>query len=112
MHFRPEDRRRESSEFDEKIGATIAVSLKRKYLRGGAIPRIFPNSPSYSSSVTISRESPDSRRIPLENSALKTALNASVIDDLAYKKQKKFPNLDDIELKLNFLDRYYWSVIR
>ena len=41
-----------------------------------------------------------------------TALNASVIDDLAYKKQKKFHNLEDIEGELNFLDRNYWSVVR
>ena len=82
------------------------------YLHGGAIPSIFLNSPSYLSSVTTSRESPDSRRIRLENSTLKTALNASIIDDLAYKKQKKFYNLDDIEGKLNFLDKNYWSVIR
>ena len=49
--------------FDEKTGATIAVSLNRIYLCVGVIPRIFPNSSSYLSSVTTSRESPDSRRI-------------------------------------------------
>ena len=48
----------------------------------------------------------------MENSALKTALNASVIDDLPYKKQKKCHNLDYIEGKLNFLDRNYGSVVR
>ena len=67
---------------------------------------------SYLFSVTISSVSPDSRRIQLKNSALKTALNARVIDDLACKKQKKFHNLDDIEGKLYFLDRNYWSFLR
>ncbi len=50
-------------------------------------------------------ESPDSRRIWQENSAIKNSLNQSVTDDLAYKLPKKFHNIDDREGKLNFCDR-------
>ena len=59
---------------DEKTGATIAVSLKIMYFCAGANPRVFLNSPSYLSSLT-----------------------STVIDYLAYKKQKNFHYLDDIE---------------
>ena len=48
------------------------------------------------SSLNISRERPDSWRI------FKSALNQSITDDLAYKKQKKFHDIDDIEKKLVF----------
>ena len=63
---------------------TIAVKLQKTYLHDGAIPTIFPNCPSYLSSLNISREALDSR-IRLENSALKNTLNQSITDDLAYK---------------------------
>ena len=43
----------------------------------------------------------------MENSALKSTLNQSITDDLVYKQQKKFHNIDDLEGKLNFLDRNY-----
>ena len=48
--------------------------------------------------MTTSQESPHSRRIRLENSALKSSLNQSI-------------NIDDQDGKLNFLDRNYWSVV-
>ena len=48
----------------------------------------------------------------LENSALKRALNQSITDDLTYKKQKKFHNMNDLEGKLDFLQRNYWSIVR
>ena len=44
-------------------------------------------------------------------SAHKGVLNQSIIDDSACK-QKKFLNTDDLEGKLNFLDRNYWGVVR
>ena len=69
------------------------------------IPRILLNCPPYWSSLTTSWESSDSRRIQPENFTLKHALNESISDDLAYKQQKKFYNIDDLKGKLNFLVR-------
>ena len=66
---------------------------------------------SYLSPLTTSRESPDSQRIQLKNSANKDALNQSMTDDSAYKQQKKFHYTEDLEGKLNFLYRNYWSVV-
>ena len=43
---------------------------------------------------------------------MKSALNQSITDDVAYKKQKKFHYMNDLEGKLNFLERNYWSVVR
>ena len=62
--------------------------------------------------MTTSSELPNPKRIQLENSSLKSALNQSISDDLAYKMLKKFYNIDDLERKLNFLDRNYWSVVK
>ena len=42
----------------------------------------------------------------------KRALDQSIADDLAYKKQKMFYNINDMEDKLNFIDRNYWTIIR
>ena len=95
------------SAFDNKTGTSTAVRLQKIYLHDAAIPKILPNCPSYLSSLTISRESPYSRRIRLENSALKGTLNQS-IDDLANKQKKKF---NDRKGKLNFLIRNYWRVV-
>ena len=46
----------------------------------------------------------------MEISARKSALNQSITDDLAYKKQK-FHDMNDLEGKFDFLARNYWSVI-
>ena len=94
---------RESSAFKEKTGVTVEVKLLKTNLRDDAIPRILPDCPLHLSSLKTSRESPNSGKIRLENSALKSALNQTITDDLAYKKQKKFHYVNDIEGKLNFL---------
>ena len=61
---------------DEKTGATITVRIQKTYLHDGAILRIPPNRPSYLSSLTTSRESP-------ELCLLKSALNYSITDLLS-----------------------------
>ena len=112
LHFLPEDIKRETSAFDERTGNTITVKLDKVCLQNGAIPRILPNCPSYLSSSSTFRESPTSRKIRLENSALQSALNQSIADNLAYEQQKNLVNIDDLEERLDFLDRNYWSVVR
>ena len=108
IFFRPED----ITAFDEKTGVTVEVKLQKTYLPDVVIPRILPYCSSHLSSLKTSRESPNSWRIRLENSALKSVLNQSITDDLDYKKEKKFHSMNDQEGKLNFLDRNYWSVVR
>ena len=58
-----------------------------------------------------SRELLNSRRIRLENSTLRSALNQSITDNLVYKKQI-FHNTNVLEGKLDFLERDYWSVVK
>ena len=94
------------------MGKTITVKLERPYLYDGAIPRILLNCPSYLSSLTSFRKSPNSKKIQRENFDLKRALDQSIADDLAYKKQKIFHNINDMEDKSNFIDRNYWTIIR
>ena len=53
--------------------------------------RVFQTVPSYLSSSTSSRKSPNSKKIQMENFDLKRALDQSIADDLAYKKQKNVP---------------------
>ena len=96
----------------KKTGKTITVKLERPYLYDRAIPRILPNCPSYLPSSTSFRKSPNLKKIQKENFDLKRVLNQSIADDLAYKKQNMFHNINDIKDKLNFTGRNYWTSIR
>ena len=103
------DSYRKSSAFDweKKKKSHDGVRLQKTYLYDGAFSRILPNCPLYSSSLTTSWESPDTRRILL----LKVLLNQRITDDLAYKQQKKSYNIGNLKGKFNFLDRNYYSVV-
>ena len=87
LHFRPEEIERETSYFDERTGKRITTKLGRPRLRKGAVPSKLPNCPSYLSSTTSLRESPDTRRCRKEESAIQTAIAESVADDLLYKQE-------------------------
>ena len=84
MHFWPEDIWRETSVFDKKTGNMITIRLK-PFLHDGATLKILPNCPSYLSSSSPSRETPNSKKIQQENSVFKNALDQSIADDLVYK---------------------------
>ena len=101
----------ETSVFDEKTGRRLTARLCIRKLRNGAIPSRLPNCPSYLSSATNDRESPDSRRIRLEESALQTALRQSVTDEETHRKAREFNTLDELKEKLQFVDATYWSVV-
>ena len=112
LHFQSGDIKNETSHYDKKTGNLLTAKLKHPSLREDAIPRILPNCPAYLSSTVPIRESPDSKRIRQENSALKSALAQSIADEIANKKKREFDNIDDLEGKLHFLDTQYWSIIR
>ena len=90
----------------------LLLNIEKTYLYDSAIPRILSNCPSYSSSSIASRKSPNSKKIQMENFDLKKTLDQSIADVLAYKKQKMFHNINDMEDKLNSIDRNYWTIIR
>lgn len=112
LHFRPEEIGKETSYYDEKTGTRITARLKKPFLHDGVVPSILPECPSYLSSSTPSRESPDSEKIQLEESALKTSVAQSVTDEVMYKQHREFHSVDDLEGKLKFLDMKFWSVVR
>ena len=87
LHFQPGDIRNETSYYDKKTGNLLTAKLKYPSLCEDAIPRILPNCPAYLSSTVPIRESPDSKRIRQENSALKSALAQSIADEIANKKR-------------------------
>ena len=111
MHFSPADVQRETTFFDEATGRRLTAKLNFPKLRDGAIPSILPNCPSYLSSITTSRDSPDERRNRQEEKALQTALAQSVVDEEHHRKEREFFNLRELKEKLNFLDTTYWSIV-
>lgn len=69
LHFRPEDIGWETSFYDEQTGRRITAKLKNPFLRDGAVPSLLPNCPSYLSSKTQWRESPERKKMRLEENA-------------------------------------------
>ena len=111
LHFNPEDIERETSCFDEKTGRKLTAKLCIPRLRQGAVPSKLPNCPSYLSSATSWRESPDERRSRKEEAAIQSAFVESIADDLQQKQKIKFETLDELVAKLDFLDTF-WTVIK
>lgn len=112
LHFKPEDIRWETSYFDQNTGRKVSVRLEKPYLHDGAVPSLLPGCPSYLSKTTRSRESPDSKRKRIEESALQAAFAQSAADHENYWEEKKFSTIDELLGKLDSLDRSYWSVIK
>lgn len=111
LHFQLEDIEWETSLFNEKTGTMFTAKLKVPRLRKGAVPTKLPNAPSYLSTSTTTRESPDVRRKRKREAEIQAATAKRIEDDMNYQRQSSFSSLDELESKLSCLDSY-WSVKR
>lgn len=110
LHFQPEDIRRETSYFNDKTGTKFTAKLEKPQHRCDAVPSKLPNCPVYLSTTIHYRESPETKRSRLEESALQHAFAQSVADDMQHREQRHFENLNELQEKLNFVDKKYWTV--
>ena len=83
-----------------------------KKLEKAAIPTKLPNCPQYLSSTRHERESPESKRIRLEENALENAINQSIDDEERHRTSMAFSSSTELKDKLGFLDTSYWSVVQ
>lgn len=58
------------------------------------------------------RESPDARRMRLEETALQDAIRESIAIDESQRKAREFSTLSELKEKLHFLDKTYRSVVQ
>ncbi|XP_064120459.1 uncharacterized protein LOC135225155 [Macrobrachium nipponense] len=113
MHFQSGDIIWETSHFDEKTGKKVTARFSKPRLRSGAVPSLLPNCPSYLSSASHVRETPESKRARLDERHLQTAMADSIATHKLYKEEKSFKNIEDlVSNKLDFLDTSYWTVVK
>lgn len=111
LHFTEDDFKRETLAFDEQTGRRVTAPLKISLLYPEAIPSILPNCLSYLSTHRHSRPTPDSRREKKEEIAIRKAILQSVADEDLYRRDREF-SVHELEQKLKFIDKTYWTVIR
>ncbi|XP_046400876.1 THAP domain-containing protein 1-like [Ischnura elegans] len=111
LHFKTSDLRKETAVFDESTGREIRVPLMVPRLVEGAIPSQLPNCPSYLSAASFSRESPDSKRTRMEQTALAIAMTDSILENELHKEKKTFHSLVELKNKMQFIDSKFWSVV-
>lgn len=84
--------------FDEKSRKSISVPLQRRRLRKGAVPRVFPDCPSYLSDVKTPRESPSVKRKRNEEEFLTKSMELSVLSKEQYDKDRIFSSFEELLL--------------
>ncbi|XP_035227610.1 THAP domain-containing protein 2-like [Stegodyphus dumicola] len=74
LHFRSDEIIREIEMYDEKSAKLIKAPISRPRLKKGCIPSQFPDGPSYMSSNSVSRMSPEKKKARLEEKYLEKAI--------------------------------------
>ncbi|GLH16811.1 Uncharacterized protein GBIM_21092, partial [Gryllus bimaculatus] len=95
-------------------GQKITLPLKHQRLSPGAVPSVLPNCPNYLSRPSTSyRESPEEKKLRLENEYLLAAIDESAKENIARINEISFSTFDELKSKLNLLilDEY-WSIIK
>ncbi|KAK7861885.1 hypothetical protein R5R35_001482 [Gryllus longicercus] len=95
-------------------GQKITLPLKHPRLSPGAVPSVLPNCPNYLSRPSTSyRESPEEKKLRLENEYLLAAIDESAKENIARINEISFSTFDEQKSKLNLLilDEY-WSIIK
>ncbi|XP_035219163.1 THAP domain-containing protein 2-like [Stegodyphus dumicola] len=78
LHFRSDEIIREIEMYDEKSAKLIKAPISRPRLKKGCIPSQFPDGPSYMSSNSVSRMSPEKKKARLEEKYLEKAIEESL----------------------------------
>lgn len=112
MHFKSDYVLKETSCFDSKSGRQLTAPLAHPRLRDDAVPEIFPNCPAYLSVPSYSRESPETKRMRLENKKLQDAISEGVAIEEKEHKESSFQSLLELTLLLkNQTPSPFWTVI-
>ncbi|XP_035223509.1 THAP domain-containing protein 2-like [Stegodyphus dumicola] len=78
LHFRSDEIIREIEMYDEKSAKLIKAPISRPRLKKRCIPSQFPDEPSYMSSNSVSRMSPEKKKARLEEKYLEKAIEESL----------------------------------
>lgn len=90
----------------------MTVPLERPRLKKDAVPSIFPTYPAYLVPVDTQRESPDERKLRLENENIKAAIEESLKSKETYESERCFTNLSELRNCLvKFKPSLFWDIV-
>ncbi|KAH7966616.1 hypothetical protein HPB49_018030 [Dermacentor silvarum] len=110
-HFSPEDILRETSYLDDASGQTGMASLPYPRLRKNAVSSRFPDCPTYLSTESATRDSPDTNRIRLAALAMQRALAESAETFRQDEEADKIVRTEDIVAHITLIKSTFWYTI-
>ncbi|XP_035224215.1 THAP domain-containing protein 2-like [Stegodyphus dumicola] len=112
LHFRSDEIIREIEMYDEKSAKLIKAPISRPRLKKGCIPSQFPDGPSYMSSNSVSRMSPEKKKARLEEKYLEKAIEESLKMKERYDNERSFESLIEFNncLEHQILETFWTTV--
>nr|XP_012225401.1 PREDICTED: uncharacterized protein LOC105673967 [Linepithema humile] len=112
LHFHSHDIERETSHYNEANGKLLTAPLRHPRLIKNAVPSQLLNNPQYlTKSEAPHRESPEKKRLKMENFLIEQAITSSIESRKTFDEKNGFSTLEELYVKLkDRIDIHKWII--